>query len=66
MITLLNVIFQFVVHASDPHWTCAIVHRDPGIAGTSYFYCLQIAPNGIEVVSVGKFVPDVRAGKATP
>ncbi len=61
MLALLNTVLQFIVHASDPHWTCELAHRDPGIAGTSYLYCSQTTPDGIEVVTVGRFIPDAPA-----
>jgi hypothetical protein len=54
----MTVVFQFVLHASDPRWTCAITHREPGVHATFVLYCAQTAPDGTEIVSVGKYVPD--------
>lgn len=65
MLHLLSIVFQFVTAASDPTWTCELTHRDPGIAGTFYLYCSQMSPDGVELVSVGRFVSDAKA-KATP
>jgi hypothetical protein len=66
MLTLLNAVLQFVVRASDPSWTCELSHREPGMPGTYYLYCAQTAPSGVEIVSVGRFVPDAPALKAAP
>lgn len=63
MSMLLNIILQFVLSASDPHWTCELVHRDPAVAGTFYLYCSQMSPDGIELISVGSFVSDARRAK---
>ena len=61
MITLLNTFFQFVVTASDPSWSCELTHRDPGVAGTFYFYCAQTTPDGVRLVQAGRFISDIRA-----
>ena len=67
MLTILNIVFQFVVRVGDPSWTCELSHRDPGMPGTYYLYCAQTAPSGVEIIAVGRFVPDVApATKATP
>jgi hypothetical protein len=64
---LLKIVFQFTLHASDPHWACEITHRDPGLPATFYLYCTQTLPSGIEISSVGKYVPDAPPMiKATP
>lgn len=59
MLALFHIVLSFVVHASDPGWACKISHRDPGMPGTYYLYCSQTMPNGVEVISAGRFVPDV-------
>lgn len=67
MLTILNIVFQFVVRVGDPSWTCELSHRDPAMPGTYYLYCAKTQPGGVEVVSVGRFVPDApRAPKAAP
>jgi hypothetical protein len=58
MLSILKVLLQFVLTASDPHETCEWVHRDANVAGTYYLYCAQTT-DGIEMASVGHFVPDV-------
>ena len=58
LLTLLRVVFQFALHVSDPRWTCALTHRDPGLPATFYLYCEQILPSGVEIVLVGTYVPD--------
>lgn len=66
MSAFLKIMLQFVLTASDPHSTCELSHRDPGMPGTYYLYCSQTQADGIELVSVGRFVPDaptVKAGK---
>jgi hypothetical protein len=54
----ISVVFQFALNASSPQWTCELAHRDPGVPATMFLYCEQTAPDGIEIVSVGKYVPD--------
>lgn len=54
----ISLVVQFALQASDPSWSCALTHRDPGMPGTYYLYCTQTTPDGIEIVSVGTFVPD--------
>ena len=61
MLNLISIIFQYVVTASDPSWSCEMTHRDPGVAGTYYFYCSQMTPDGIELIQVGRFISDARA-----
>ena len=59
----LKVLFQFALTASNPQWTCELTHRDPGVPATFYLYCSQTTPDGLEIVSVGKYVPDVALTK---
>ena len=66
MLNLILIVFQFVVTAADPSWSCELTHRDPGVAGTYYCYCSQMTPDGIELIQVGRFISDARAGKETP
>lgn len=66
MLSLLGIVFQFLVTATDPSWSCELTHRDPGIAGTYYFYCAQTTPDGIELVQVGRFISDARAKARQP
>jgi hypothetical protein len=66
MFSLLSLVLQFVVTAGNPHWSCEVTHRDPGMAGTYYLYCSQTTPDGIELVQVGSFVSDKSVSKATP
>lgn len=65
MLSILNAIFQFILSASDPHQACEITHRDPGVAGTYYLYCSQKSPDGVELITVGRFVSDAK-GKVQP
>lgn len=58
MSAFLKIVLQFALAATDPHQSCELAHRDPGIAATYYLYCSQTLADGTEVVSVGKFVPD--------
>lgn len=60
MLTLISIIFQYAVTAADPSWACEVTHRDPGVAGTYYFYCSQMN-NGVELIQVGRFISDARA-----
>ena len=67
MLKLLSIVFQYITTASDPSWACEMTHRDPGIAGTYYFYCSQMTPDGVQLVQVGRFISDARAaGQTTP
>ena len=59
MLTLLNVIVQFVVRAGDPSWACELSHRDPAMPGTYYLYCAKTT-SGVEIISTGRFVPDAK------
>ncbi len=61
--SLLSIIFQYLVTASDPSWSCTPTHRDPGIAGTYYFYCSQMSPDGVELIQVGRFISDARTAQ---
>jgi hypothetical protein len=63
MLNWISIVFQFAVQASDPSWSCQTVHRDPGLPGTYYLYCAQMSPEGIELITVGKFVPDTKVSK---
>jgi hypothetical protein len=60
MHALLSALLHFALTAGDPHWTCELAHRDPGVRGTMYLYCAQTAPDGVEIATVGRFVPDAR------
>ena len=66
MLTLISIVFQFALTAADPSWSCELTHRDPDVAGTYYFYCAQMTPDGIELIQVGRFISDARADKAVP
>jgi hypothetical protein len=55
----LKVLFQFALTASNPQWTCELTHRDPGVPATFYLYCSETTQDGLEIISVGKYVPDV-------
>lgn len=57
MLTLLHVMFQFVLTSSDPSWTCEVTHREPGLSGTFYMYCAKTI-DGAEMATVGRFIPD--------
>lgn len=63
MLSLLSALIHFTVLAANPHWTCETVHRDPGVAGTYYLYCSQMAPDGVELIDVGHFISDAKAAK---
>jgi hypothetical protein len=63
MLSLLSVVFHFAALAADPHWTCELEHRDPGIAGTYYMYCSQMSPDGVELIDVGHFISDAKAAR---
>ena len=63
MLSLISIVFQFVTTAADPSWSCELTHRDPGVAGTYYFYCSQMSPDGVELIQVGRFISDARAAK---
>jgi len=56
-----TILLQFALHASNPSWSCSLTHRDPDVAGTYYLYCSQLAADGVEDVTVGKFVADARS-----
>ena len=64
MLSMLSAIFQFAIAATDPSWSCSLTHRDPGIAGTYYLYCSQMSPDGVELITVGRFISDAKAAKA--
>jgi hypothetical protein len=61
MLSLISALFQFAIQAADPHSSCELTHRDPGIAGTYYLYCSQMSPDGVEVITVGRFISDAKA-----
>lgn len=61
MLNLISIIFQYVVTATDPSWSCELTHRDPDVAGTYYLYCSQLTPDGIELITVGRFISDAKA-----
>ena len=64
----ISIVVQFTLRASDPSWSCELTHRDPGVPATYYLYCSQMMPDGVEIISVGAFVPDAKqsATKAAP
>lgn len=64
MLTLLSALFQFAVNLSDPSQTCSLTHREPYVAGTFYLYCSQMSPDGVEMITVGRFIPDDKAATA--
>ena len=64
MLTLLSAFFQFAVNLTDPHQTCELTHRDPYVAGTYYLYCSQMSDDGVELVTVGRFISDAKAQAA--
>lgn len=64
MLTLLSAFLQFTLQASDPSWSCSLIHRDPYVAGTYYLYCSQMTPDGVEIATVGRFISDEKAAKA--
>lgn len=63
MLTFLSAVFQFLVQSTDPSWSCETTHRDPGVAGTYYLYCSQMSPDGVEIITVGRFISDKRAAQ---
>lgn len=66
MLSFIATVFQFALSASDPSWSCELTHRDPDVAGTYYFYCSQMTPDGVELIQVGRFISDAKAAKVTP
>ena len=64
MLQLISIVFQYTLTAADPSWSCELTHREPGVAGTFYFYCSQMAPDGVELVQIGRFISDAKAAKA--
>lgn len=64
MLVLLNIVFQFVLHANDPHWACALTHRD--LHATFLLYCTQTLPGDIEIISVGRYIPDAPLAAKIP
>jgi len=62
--TFLKIVLQFALYTNDPHWKCEVTHRDPGMHATFVLYCAQKLPDGVELVSVGRFVPDASAPNA--
>lgn len=63
MLSLLSAVFQFAIQAADPSWSCELTHRESYVAGTFYLYCSQMTADGIEIVSVGKFIADAQRGE---
>ena len=63
MLSILTAVFQFALQSADPSWSCAVTHRDPGIAGTYYLYCSQMTPDGVEMITVGRFISDAKAAQ---
>lgn len=61
MLTVIAIVVQFLVSLTDPQQMCEVTHRDPDVAGTYYLYCAQMSPDGIELVTVGRFISDVKA-----
>ena len=61
MLKLLSIILQYTLTAADPAWSCQLTYREPGVAGTYYFYCSQTMPDGVELAQVGRFISDARA-----
>lgn len=66
MLHLISIILQYTLTAADPSWSCEMAHREPGVSGTFYFYCAQMTTDGIELVQVGRFISDKKAGKKAP
>jgi hypothetical protein len=66
MLTLISAVFQFAMQYADPSWSCELTHREPYVAGTFYLYCSQMTPDRVEIATVGRFISDAKAGKATP
>jgi hypothetical protein len=66
MLSMINAVFQFVINASDPSWSCELTHREPYVAGTFYLYCSQMTPDGVEIATVGRFISDAKAAKVAP
>lgn len=58
--SFLSILFQFILQINDPSWSCSLTHRDPGVAGTYYLYCVQMSPDGVELISVGRFISDAK------
>ena len=63
MLTILSALLQFAVQSADPSWSCSVTHREPYVAGTFYLYCSQMAPDGVEMITVGRFISDDKAAK---
>lgn len=62
---ILKILIQFALTAVNPSWTCELTHREPGVAATMYMYCAKTLPDGTEVASIGKYVPDARHSTKT-
>ena len=58
MLKLISIIFHYVATASDPSWSCQPTYREPNVAGTFYFRCSKMTPDGVELVQVGRFISD--------
>jgi len=61
MLALISAIFQFALQSTDPTWSCELTHRDPYVDGTYYLYCSQMTPDGVELITVGRFISDASA-----
>lgn len=57
---LLKILIQFALTSANPSWTCELTHREPDVAATMYLYCSKTLPDGTEVASIGKYVPDAK------
>lgn len=64
MLTLLSAVFQFALQSTDPAWSCSLTHRDAYVQGTYYLYCSQMSTDGVELITVGRFISDEKAAKA--
>jgi hypothetical protein len=63
MLKLISIVFHFVATASDPSWSCQLTYREPNVAGTFYFRCSKMTPDGVELVQVGRFISDEKAAE---
>lgn len=64
LLSLLSTLIQFAIRTGDPQWSCELAHRDVIASGTYYLYCAKTLPSGVEIISVGHFIPDVLVKKA--
>lgn len=63
LLAFMHAFLHFTVLAANPSWHCAVTHRDPGVAGTYYLYCAKAPTDGVELIDVGRFVPDARSAQ---